>query len=387
MKPNAVFLSAVFGVLALISIIWLGRYPVTTSSTESGTPVKPEEIGPPISRTGPYPKAVADHTSHDFGVMMVKQKGSHKFTIRNEGEAPLVLMARKEDATCQCTIGELGTNEAVPPGGSVDVTLSWEIKVLMPQFRQSASIRTNDPQNRIIKFEVTGRVEESLALVPPNEWDIGEILENEPTLATGSLQSAVLEQFTIERYECTNPLVEVTWEPLTAEQLENRKMKSGYTVRVAVAPGSPVGPFSEIVKLFTSVELAPELQFKVRGHRPGPIEFFGPGYRGDANYLFLGEFSAQQGKEVTLTAFVREIEGELQLLKTEQKYNSVEVDFKRAPGSEESAVQRYLLTIRVPPGALQDRQRANAEKLDLYFNHPRAERVRITVDFLASNLR
>jgi hypothetical protein len=385
MKPNAVFLSAVFGVIALVTIIWIGRYPV--SSSDEGSPKKPEEIGPPISRTGPYPKAVADSTTHDFGVMLVKEKGSHKFTIRNEGEAPLVLMARKEDATCQCTIGELGTNDAVPPGGSVDVTLSWEIKVLMPQFRQSASIRTNDPKNRIIKFEVTGKVEDALNLVPPNEWDIGEVLESEPTLATGSLQSAVIEHFTIDKFQCTNPLVNVTWEPLTPEQLENRQVKSGYVVRVEVAPGSPIGPFAEEIKLFTSVELLPELKFRIRGHRPGPIEFFGPGYRGDANYLMLGEFNAKKGKEVTLTAFVRDMKEELQLLKAEQKFNSLELDFRRAPGAEDSPVQRYLLTVRVPPGALQDRQRGNAERLDLFFNHPRAERVRITVDFLASEFR
>ncbi|GIX05130.1 MAG: hypothetical protein KatS3mg114_0999 [Planctomycetaceae bacterium] len=384
MRPNALVLSGLFVVIAVVAVIWLGYSPETAPEGIASTTTNDDQIGPPISRTGPYPKAVAPETKYDFGVMMVHDEGEHKFVIRNEGEADLVLMARKEDATCQCTIGELSSEGAIPPGGSVEVTLKWKIKAHTPQFRQSATIRTNDPQHRKIRFEITGKVEEALVLMPPTEWELGELLLHEPTVATGTLYSAILPEFRIERFECAHPLVQITWEPLTADELAQHKAISGYSVKATIAPGAPVGPFQERVKLFTSIEKVPEIEFRLKGRRPGPIELFGPNYRAEANYLVLGEFPADEGKEATLTLFVRDFDQELVLEKVEQRFNSVQVELRKAPGESTTALQRYLLKVRVPPGELQDRQRQNCERLLLHFNHPEAQTLQLRVDFLAA---
>ena len=53
--------------------------------------VKPESTMPKVSPTAPWPKAVMDETEFDFGRMEVGEEQSHTFTIRNEGEAPLVI--------------------------------------------------------------------------------------------------------------------------------------------------------------------------------------------------------------------------------------------------------------------------------------------------------
>jgi hypothetical protein len=381
MKPSSAVLSLVFAILAAVAIVWVGRYtPVERARMRSGSAA---EIGPPISKTGPYPKAAINETEHYFGTLGVRSKGEHTFTIRNEGDSDLVLMARPEDRTCQCTAAELSRGTPVPPGESIDVTVRWEVKSLTSEFRHSATIRTNDPQNKTISLEIFGHVEEPIVVQPSGQWEIGELNPKEPTVFTATMFSPLQEGFTLETFECANPLVTAEWVPLSEEKLEAYKAKSGYQVHVKVAPGSPMGPFSERLTFTTSEELLPEMTYTLRGTCPGPIEFFGPGFRPEANVLLMGEFPAKEGKEVTLSVIVRNLDSELTLNEARQETNTLKLDFardERFPDKHE----RYRLKIIVPPGDPQDRQRKNSEKVDLFFNHPDAEQVRLRVDFLAS---
>ena len=65
--------------------------PGEVANRESGDiPVPPKH--------GPFAKAVVTgEPLFDFGVMEQGQKGEHQFVIRNEGEAPLQLVARMDD--------------------------------------------------------------------------------------------------------------------------------------------------------------------------------------------------------------------------------------------------------------------------------------------------
>ena len=84
-----------------------------TGATSTNVPVEGIPVPPP---TGPYGKfVVVGESVHDFGVMELHQKGSHEFKIRNDGPGPLKMVARKEDHTCQCTLGSLGS-EGLKPG-------------------------------------------------------------------------------------------------------------------------------------------------------------------------------------------------------------------------------------------------------------------------------
>jgi hypothetical protein len=381
MKPSAAVLSLVFAIVAAVAIVWVGRYsPLERAGMLPGATA---EVGPPISKTGPYPKAAIDQTEHNFGKMGVRSKGEHTFTIRNEGESDLVLMARPEDRSCQCTAAELSRETPIPPGESIDVLVKWEVKALTSEFRHSATLRTNDPQNKTIRLEITGQVEELIVVQPSGQWELGELNPKEPTVFTATMHSPMLDEFAIEKFECANPLVTAEWQPLSDEKKGELNAKSGYEVHVKVAPGSPIGIFSERVVFHTSEELLKEMTYTLRGSCPGPIEFFGPGYRADANALLMGEFPASEGKEVTLSVIVRNLEDELQMTEAKQETNTLKLEFgrdERFTGKN----SRYLLKIIVPPGDPQDRQRKNSEKVDLFFNHPDAPQVKLRVDFLAS---
>jgi hypothetical protein len=379
MKPSGVVVSVVFAAIALALVVWVGRYQAEPPSL-SGT--KPAEVGPPISPTGPHPKAVAEETEFDFGVMPVYGKGKHEYVIRNEGEADLVLMARKEDTTCSCTFGELSKDGSIKPGESVKVTLQWEIKAMTDQFRHRAIVRTNDPENKTIELVVSGRVDETMRLLPSGSWSLGQLSSTEPNVMSGQLFSAILDSFEITGVTTSRDTTKVEWTPMTAEELDEKKVKSGYNVTVTLPPDVAIGPYADNVKLATSVENFGEIAFDVKGQRPGPLEFLGPGYHPEASVLLMGEFPAAQGKESVLSLFVRDLEQELTLEDLKLEHNAVQVSLEK----DEKFVgktQRYLVKVKVPPGPPQDRQRKKSEKVDLFLNHPEAKQVRLIIDFLA----
>ena len=384
MKTSGILASIVLGALALVLTVWIGRYQASPEVLGPGGQSKvPVDPGPPVSESGPFPKAVAEETEYDFGKMAHKQKGSKKFTIRNEGEAELKLLARKEDATCQCTLGELADGDTIPPGESRDVTLSWEIKALVENFRHSAKIRTNDPKNRVIEFAVRGRVDTRFKVTPGDIWEVGELSRKEPTKFTGYVHSSVVEKFAITSQTYDEKKLKVTAEPMTADELKEREAISGYAVHIEVSPTVPVGPFSESVTLITDDEGQKELPFQVHGRMSGPIEFLGPAYRAETSMLLLGEFPADKGKEVVLSLFVRNFDGDLELLGVEPPSDRVQFELKKQEKLAGST-QRYQLKIRVLPGAQINLLREPPLKFNLRFNHPEAENVALNVRMLAT---
>lgn len=380
MKPSGVVLCVVFAAVALAVTVWVGRYRAETPDILASK--KPVEVGPPISPTGPYPKAVADETTFDFGKMPVGAEGKHEYTIRNDGEADLVLMARKEDTTCSCTFGELSKDGSLKPGDSVTVTLQWTIKAPTPRFRHSAVVRTNDPENKTLELVVEGDVDEALRLLPGATWQFGDLSSSEPNVITGELFSTVIDQFEIKSHTTTRETTQVEWSPMPPEALEGYQGKCGYVIKVTVPPDVPIGPYADNVRLITDIEKGGQLAFEIKGLRAGPLEFVGTGFHPQANVLMMGEFPAATGKESVLSVFVRDLEGDLVLKDVKQEFNSVELSLEK---DEKFAgkTQRYLLKIKVPPGGSQNRQRKQSEKIDLFLNHPDAPEVRLIVDFLA----
>ncbi len=381
MRPGGVILTAVCAVLALGVTVWVGRYQGETPPMIKQIIAEPEKpIGPEISPTGPHPKAVPSETEYVFGAMNVGSEGTHKFVIKNEGEADLELVARKEDTTCSCTFGELSKDGKIPPGESVEVTLNWKIKAPVAVFRHSAKVRTNDPQNPIIELVVTGKVEDPVQLRPSSPWELGEVLETGAKLE-GVVFSNHLEQFALKETKVENGLVAIETRPMTPEELTAISAKSGYHLTVRAEPTMPIGTFHDSISLTTDAENMSMLTFRINGSRPGAIEIFGPNYVAKTSALKLGEFPADKGKTVSLSLFARDFEEDLVLEGITQKHDSVKVEVTKDEKVTGKA-RRYVLKITVPPGAPQNRLRDNAERIDLKFNHPKAPEVRLYVEYL-----
>lgn len=384
MKPLHLLLTMTFAVAALSVTVWLGQYRGKTTPTTPATPVakSEEEEGLKIPESGPYGKAGVDETAHDFGAVEKGSKGSHVFIIRNEGEGPLRIQQGKTSCG-QCTFGKVvPENEDIPPGGTAEVQINWEIKSPSPSFRQTADVYTTDPDNKKLVFAIHGRVDTVLRLVPEGTWSIGELSDSQPTVIEGILYSAIEDNVTIDRVESSSPLVTVTWDPAPPEKLGDRRAKSGVRMKVTVAPGKTIGPFRENVKLFTSVRGGTEVEFGLVGNRPGPIEIKGRGYKSETSFASLGEFDATRGNSMKLLMYVRNMDDTLHAEQQATPDGHVRVQVSNTPRTFGNA-KVYELEVSVPPGPPAMRRHKDAEPVVLKLNHPEITELKMMVDYHA----
>ena len=144
------------------TIFEFGLVPNGSGEIEFG----PKHLAPlPPPANGPPPQvAVEGSGEFDFGRADKEVEHRHDFIIRNVGKGPLTL--EKGATTCSCTVSEIERTE-VPPGGSTKVTVQWKAKSIGP-FRQSAQVRTNDPDpdRQTLDLIVSGEIVSSYRMEP-----------------------------------------------------------------------------------------------------------------------------------------------------------------------------------------------------------------------------
>ncbi len=380
MKPAALLLTLLFAVTSLTVVVWLGRYQgkVVVATNPSDSP--PNEVSElPIPESGPFGKATTSETSFNFGTVEVGATGSHIFVITNEGDGPLQVKSGRTSCG-QCTFGKVSREDAIPPGETVEVEIKWTIKSYNPNFRQWAEVFTTDPDRKRIELAIEGNVERSLQMEPDSVWALGDMSQTGPTTVSGALYSKIFNEIVIDKAECANPLVNVTWEPASSEELAQHSVKSGLKITVTVAKGAPLGPFRETVRLHCPLKDGVDLEFQLTGYLSGPIEFKGRGWNSATNTVVLGEFPASKGTKIKVPLYVREMDGELVVEKIEQKHNSVKIQVP-STGRPIGKSKLYEVEIEVPPGPPLNRREAGPEEILFKLNHPGASEFKFYVSF------
>lgn len=195
-----------------------------------------------------YPKVeVPNGNTFDFGVMEPEQEGEHIFIIKNVGDADLSLKVGA--STCKCTVGELG-KELLAPGEQTEVKMSWTVKTNETTFGQSAELRTNDPSQVAIRFEIRGNVVREVQL-SPDEVTFGEVAAGENVQFEAKVFSFIDEQFRPGKakfYEDEiNQLanIEITEFTPSSEDGANESARQGFRVNATIRPGLKQGPVTE----------------------------------------------------------------------------------------------------------------------------------------------
>ena len=397
---------------------------------------KPTEDGiPKPPSSGPYGKFVTiGKTVHNFGVMELGQKESYEFKIRNDGPGPLKMVARKEDHTCQCTLGSLGS-EGLKPGEESTVTLNWEIKNPQTRFEHSAKIRTDDPDRPVTTFRVLGMVGKRLAVKSGIEMNVGTLSETTPTERKFVLHSETIDDFEITKIEVTNPLVDVSFRPLKgteleeaakdpAEQQQMRMMaeskkaemeakdrskeegkhdhiletdpeddlagksppvKSGHEIRVAFKHGFPIGKFRESVTIHTNIPDTPPVAVVFEGTRSGPIEILGTpgsGWLPEQSLIRMGRFRAKESRKIRLMVFVKKAEMPLVITKADLTPPFLKYELIKDENFKQTARDRYDLIIEVPAGqAPISLAGESIGSIVLHTNHPEAKLILLGLEF------
>jgi hypothetical protein len=163
------------------------------------------------------PRAETVETEFCFGTLNPGETSEHSFVIRNTGLAPLAL--KEGPTTCKCTLSDL-RNNLLLPGKETDVRLDWNTGRTESEFRQSATIFTNDPERREIVFRVHGKV--SLAYyAEPRTIQFPDIIPGQRESAATFVCSQRWDSFTISQIESNIDGLIWTIEPLAPEALRS----------------------------------------------------------------------------------------------------------------------------------------------------------------------
>jgi hypothetical protein len=114
----------------------------------------PDPWAPPgVADKPPYPNVALSERVFDFGQIPVGTTATHRFRVRNVGKARLVIY--KPPTNCG---NSNYWHRAIEPGGSIDIELSWNARVLDPIFSKIVCYRTNDPREPELTLKVCGKV-------------------------------------------------------------------------------------------------------------------------------------------------------------------------------------------------------------------------------------
>jgi len=404
-------------IVALAGTVWLGRgnedlKPVQTTKPAKETPEK----RPQVATTGPYPKAVVDEKHYRFGEMAVDQSLSHKFILKNEGEAPLEV--QKGETTCKCTLSSM-KDSTIAPGESIEIELSWTPKSTEQIFGQTATIYTNDPENQELKLRIEGMVNDLISFDGISKgganWSLPSMTNTDPVSYTGKMHTKYLDEFKLLEITSSNPGMTFSFKPLTPEEEKEVNAKCGYAIKITADPKKfPLGSFNERLTVKTDIPSSEHshsesehskddghkhvhehehqaehkiFTIQVFGNHSGPIRIvptFGVHWNPQSMILNLGEFSAKEGKEVTLSLFVEGTQQPMEILEQKIVPEFLKFEIKKDDQFKSKTKQRYQLKFTVPPGIpAVSFGKGNLASVKLQTNHPNAKEIILRVQFIA----
>ncbi len=337
---------------------------------------------PVPSKTGPWPKFVADDRTFFFGRMELNDEKTHVFKISNKGEADLELKAG--ETTCKCTKFAFDTPDSGPqkiatvkPGESITLTISWKGGGAPNRsFSHGGDVFSNDPEVPTLKFGVEGSVETSIDVLP-QIWNFGNIHEGDEGKFNGVIASRLFEELTIESIESPSGLVKATWQPLSIEEKARDQHLCGSKVTLELSPEMKVGVFEEQLTIKVAQQKQP-IRVSVSARKHGVLrlqQMAGTNFDADNLLLQLGSFPASAGREAKILLIVDEKMMTVPFKITETTADPSFLKANLEPlGLPSGTVHRYLLTIAAPPG------RPHVQKLiekpgfiKLSTNHPTGE--------------
>ena len=349
----------------------------------------PEAKRPAPAMAGELPRLDVDKYSHDFGNVERGSTARHAFVITNHG--PGVLKLTPGTTSCSaCTIAALDRRE-VPAGESTNVTVEYEASGAMSEFRQTATILTNDPRRSRVELTISGKAT-SKYTVWPRPMDFGNVPAGDGAQAKAQLRCFLAGEMRVVEHHfedsATAPLFELRTEALTAEEARSEDAESGFTLLLSLKPGLPLGAFQQTIRL--TLEIAPggqraEEVVPVTGTIVGDLSIVGPGWRNDV--LSLGTVDSAAGTTRKLTLLVRGSDrGQVEVEATKLDPSQVRVKVgQRTPLSE--TVDQIPLEIEIPAGLppavrLGTDQGPFGEVVLGVKNHPSVKEIRLNLKFV-----
>ena len=335
----------------LSSLYSAPRLPVgPENTTVVGGGPRPQIVEAP---QGDRPIAQADDATYNFGNMELGAHGTHDFTIGNRGQKPLTLT--KGLTSCKCTLSKLADEKdqlELAPGEETVVTLAWDTRAQPGAFRVTAEIQTNDPVTPVVTLVIEGSITRSV-MMEPEDVVFSSLSPRSTAEATVRFYAMTVENFELQGHVVEDGplkgLVEVSYEPLPAEELQKRGALGGYLVHLKVKPGLPLGPFEQRILLNTNLPDGAQMSIPVGGRVVSDISVMGRNWLDDYARLVIGEVESAKGAEDHVSLVVRgPHRGEMEFSVAEIDPELLEVELGD-PVERGNSIQ-VPVTVRIPAG-------------------------------------
>jgi len=352
------------------------------------TPPSADEL---LSAKAPRVDVVGGET-HDFGIMERMGKRHYTFVIRNVGTAALTLEQGK--TSCKCTISQLAGGH-LEPGADVEVRLEWTAKESEPEskdFEQTAEILTNDPQRRVVRLQIVGKIIQSVWAKP------ADIILSSVTQGNGATASAMIYAYKSDNLEIVSHefyftrlegFLDVQFEDLSQEELaRDRDALSGKKMVLTLTPNLPLGNFNEAIRITTNLPDSPRIDIAIQGVVTPDITFLSSRrfYRA-RRILDLGIVSQEKGVEEKITMLAKgPLRESIQFhVKEVEPAGVFQLELVRRESILTGKAIQHDLLLKIPPGTDQvkrlNEQQEGYGRILLETTHPDIEYLEIRVRF------
>lgn len=196
-------------------------------------------------------EAIIAETSFDFGEIKEGALIDHSFTVVNNGESLLEIIAVKQD--CGCTSSEF--DREIPPGKEGRITLKMDTSGYKGKIKKATRVFTNDPDKEMILLYLEAFVK--LPILMSKEYVVlkgapGEILTESIVIKAQEDKPLTLE---VAEYDLEDRVL------FSMEEIEEGRT---YRLNFRNKPGQS-GIFSGKLRLMTNYADKPEIPIKIRG--------------------------------------------------------------------------------------------------------------------------
>lgn len=349
--------------------------------------VETPSAGSPRAAPSKFPRVVVDEPIYRFGVMAPYELKSHRFLVRNEGDAPLRL--QKISTSCKCTLVQL-PNEKILPGEERAVVLQWTSRQSGDTFAQTAKIKTNDPENKILQLRVVGEVRNAIAVDPPMFYLPRARLDRETT-ATVIVSSQRWGDFTIDGVEPS--LENLRWKitPALPADLNAVHAHCGWKIEITLPKDLDEGDFRHTLRLVVHktpsggdrdqpAAESKQLEIPILGKVLRRIAVYGKKIDNQGTIQFG---TVPTGKEHKLRFLVKVHDELPRLTLTDVQTTPEFLEVQLQPYSKDQGAQNlYQLEVLLPATAPECvHQAERAGRIRLSFDHPRIQQLELKVEF------
>jgi hypothetical protein len=299
---------------------------------------------------------VVGGTEFVFGTMQHGATMKHDFVFRNVGDGPLNL--DMGGSTCKCTVGELESS-VLQPGEETVVNLTWTAQSIMPDYGQSATILTSDPEHPEVKIYVRGQIADSF-VADPGSIALGSFSVSDEVDKTFHIFTYLEKSQGPTSFSWTNAktrdLIEISFEKvdLDPEKFPNHtNALAVHEAHLRIKPGLPIGLLDARITFTTDQgDNVGTLSIPVSGRVTGDITLVGgASFDPELNLVNMGTVKSSEGAALGIWLVVQgeqrdEIEVEVASIDPADSLNVIVGEPKL------SGVRRlFNLQFEVPRGA------------------------------------